>query len=119
VPLYRRNPKIAISSQKFFEFYPKIGLTSCFCCVKIVPVPGWKGVTKRVINTNLLRGKIVANGLTQEQIAAQMNMSKNTFSSKINGKSSFSIAEVLQLCKILHITDDKEKCEIFLPDISQ
>lgn len=72
-----------------------------------------------MINTNLLRGKIVSNGMTQEQIASKMSMSPNTFSSKINGKSSFDITEVFQLCEILKIDDAKEKCDIFLSKSSQ
>ena len=68
-----------------------------------------------MINTNLLRSKLVACGYTQESLARTMKMSKNTLSAKITGKSSFSLDEVLDLCDLLHIESDREKCEIFLP----
>lgn len=67
-----------------------------------------------MINTNLLRGKIAANGYTQEKLASEMNMSKNTLSAKINGRSQFTLDEVLNLCHLLTIEKDREKCEIFL-----
>lgn len=67
-----------------------------------------------MVNANLLRGKLAANGYTQESIAREMRISKNTLSAKINGKSAFTLDEVLQLCDLLCIESDKEKCEIFL-----
>lgn len=72
-----------------------------------------------MINTNLLKAKIIANGFTQERIAQKMGMSKNTFSSKINNKAPFNIAEVFQLCELLHIESAEEKCAIFLAGASQ
>lgn len=71
-----------------------------------------------MVNTNLLRAKMVANGYTQLSLAAKMKMSKNTLSAKITGKTAFSIDEAIALCDILHIEQDSEKCEIFLPDAS-
>ena len=67
-----------------------------------------------MINANLLRGKIAANGYTQEKLASEMKMSKNTLSAKINGKAKFTLDEVLDLCNLLTINSDREKCEIFL-----
>lgn len=68
-----------------------------------------------MVNTNLLKGKIVANGYTQGQLAEKMNISVNSFSAKINGKNAFTLPEVERMCEFLGITDPKEKCEIFLP----
>lgn len=68
-----------------------------------------------MVNTNLLKGKIVAKGYTQTQVAEKMHISVNSLSAKINGKKAFTLPEVARLCEILGITDPKEKCEIFLP----
>ena len=72
-----------------------------------------------MINTKLLKGKIVSAGMTQQELAKKMHMSENTFSSKINNKSSFDIMEVFQLCELLSINSGDEKCEIFLSAASQ
>ncbi len=68
-----------------------------------------------MLNTNALKGKIVANGYTQQQLANTMKLSLNTISSKINGKKAFTLPEVEKLCDILKIDDPLEKCSIFLP----
>lgn len=71
-----------------------------------------------MVNANLLKGKIIAAGYTQYALAKQMNMSKNTLTAKILGKSSFNSDEILTLCELLDITSDKEKVEIFLAQSS-
>lgn len=66
------------------------------------------------MKVNLLRGKMVANGYTVETAAKCLGMSRNTLSSKINGKSEFNADEVIRLCELLHIDDPAQKVEIFL-----
>ena len=66
------------------------------------------------MQTNRLKGKIIEAGLTQEALAAQLRMSKNTLSNKINGKSPFNMDEAVQICSILNIRDNAEKALIFL-----
>lgn len=68
-----------------------------------------------MVNTNLLKGKFVSKGYTQALLAKEMNISVNSLSAKINGKTAFTLPEVAKLCEILGIDDPKEKCEIFLP----
>ena len=72
-----------------------------------------------MINGNLLRAKIVAKGYTQERLAKEMGISKNTLSKKINGYGSFTVSEVILICDILGIYTDAEKCQIFLNAITQ
>lgn len=67
-----------------------------------------------MVNTNLLKGKIVARGMRQTDVAEAIGISENTLSAKIQGKSSFTLDQVEKLCSILKINDVKEKCEIFL-----
>lgn len=68
-----------------------------------------------MVNTNLLKGKIVANGFTQQRLSEEMKLSVNSISAKINGKKAFTLPEVWKLCEILKIDDPKEKIDIFLP----
>ena len=67
-----------------------------------------------MINTLKLKAAIVEAGLTQQVLAQKLNMSPNTLSSKIIGKSNFDIVEATQICSILGIDDDSRKADIFL-----
>ena len=67
-----------------------------------------------MVNTNLLRGKIASNGLTQQTLAEKLDISVNSISAKLRGKKPFKLSEVVRLCEILKIEDPAEKVEIFL-----
>lgn len=66
------------------------------------------------MQTNKLKGKIAEAGYTQRTLAAAMGMSKNTLSSKINGKSQFNSREIERICDLLAILSLEEKALIFL-----
>jgi len=68
-----------------------------------------------MINKNMLLGKMALNGYSQVQLAHVIGMSRNTMNAKINGKRPFNTDEVIEICKVLQITSDNEKLEIFLP----
>ena len=72
-----------------------------------------------MINKNLLMGKIISVGLTQKAAAKKIGMSKNTLNSKINNRIDMHSNEILDLCKLLGITKDEEKVQIFLHEPSQ
>ena len=72
-----------------------------------------------MINANLLRGKIVANGYTQATFAEKIGMSKNTLSAKIIGKSDFTIGQVETMCQLLGVDTAKEIMAIFFDKQSQ
>ena len=57
------------------------------------------------MNANLLKGTIVANGLTCKEMADKIGIDEATFYRKINGKSDFFLGEIIKICKILKITD--------------
>ena len=65
------------------------------------------------MKANLLKSEIVKNGLTQEDIAKALGMSKNTFTSRLKGRSSFGLDEASKICEILHIEDKDLKVAIF------
>jgi DNA-binding XRE family transcriptional regulator len=67
-----------------------------------------------MVNSNLLKSKMVAAGYTQRTMAEAMKISKNTLNSKVNGKSCFDTDQVTLVCELLNITNPSEKCAIFL-----
>ena len=67
-----------------------------------------------MVNKNKLKGAIISAGFTQVSLAAAMGISKNTLSSKLNGRSPITTDEVKDMCRLLGITSDKEKLDIFL-----
>ena len=57
-----------------------------------------------MINANLIRAKIVENGMTQQQVAKAIGMSAKTFSIKMqNGK--FGLDEADKLIDVLKIEE--------------
>jgi len=60
-----------------------------------------------------LKGKIIEEGYTQESLAAKIGVSRNTLSSKINGRFPFNTVEIEQICQVLHIYDRAELVDIF------
>lgn len=67
-----------------------------------------------MVNANLLKGKIVAAGYSQQTLAPKVKMSANSLNAKINGRKKFDTDEITRICKALGITDPGEKCSIFL-----
>lgn len=57
-----------------------------------------------MIATNELKGRIVAKGLTQEQVANMLGISSNTFRRKLT-KGVLGSDEIEKLIKILGIED--------------
>lgn len=68
----------------------------------------------RKINRQELKAAIVRAGYTQATLSRKLNISLNSLSSKINGKSRLYLDEVIAICKFLNITEDREKISIFL-----
>lgn len=66
-----------------------------------------KGETE-MINTRLIKAKIVENGLTQAELAKQMGMTPKTFSVKMNS-GKFGLDEADKMISLLHI----EKPELY------
>lgn len=57
------------------------------------------------MNGNLLKGKIVEKGYTQDQLAKRIGISGNSLSRKILGKREFTLSEVIKICNTLEISD--------------
>lgn len=65
-----------------------------------------------MIDTNKLKGAIVANGMTQEDVAKEIGIAPLTFYRKMK-RGVFGSDEVETMIKILHISDP---AEIFFTD---
>ena len=72
-----------------------------------------------MINKRLLRSKLAAVGMTQNDLADRLSISKNTMSSKINGKTKLYVCEAERICEILGVIDMEERANIFLHEESQ
>lgn len=72
-----------------------------------------------MLNRNRFKGAIAKAGMTQNALAKELRISENTMSSRVTGKSSFTVDEVDSICNILKISDPEEKAEIFLARSSQ
>ena len=68
-----------------------------------------------MINIPKFEGAIKAAETTQEKLAEEMHISANTFTNS-KKKGSFTIAQVLWLCRRLHIIKAEDRCDIFLPE---
>lgn len=66
-----------------------------------------------MINVHKFEGAIRSAGTTQEQLAEEMHISPNTFTTK-KKKGTFTIAQVCWLCRRLEIVKPEDKCDIFL-----
>lgn len=55
-----------------------------------------------MFNANLLKAKIVENGMTQEEVARRIGMSPKTFSLKINS-GKFGLDEADKMISLLNI----------------
>jgi len=68
-------------------------------------------------NTNLLKGLIVSNGLTIEQVAKRMGLSYHGLYNKICNISEFKSSEIKQLTAILNIPDEQIISYFFNSDV--
>jgi plasmid maintenance system antidote protein VapI len=60
-----------------------------------------------MVNTNLLKGKIIEKGFTFKSLASAMNLSELTLRRKINNVTSFYIEESILLKNTLNISTDE------------
>lgn len=66
-----------------------------------------------MVKVNKLKGAIVANGKTQDQIAAEINIDRSTFYRKMSKGGAFTIGEVSKMVESIPLTDE-EAIDIFL-----
>lgn len=59
------------------------------------------------LNSNLIKSKIILNGLNQNELAKLVGMNPSTLSQKLNMKSEFTRNEMEEIAKVLK-SDVKE-----------
>ena len=64
-------------------------------------------------NTSMLKEKIKESGYKLEYLARKVGITRQCFSDKVNGNSSFNQYQIKILCDLLDITDLSEKENIF------
>lgn len=64
-------------------------------------------------NREKLKGKIVENGMTQEQLAELLGITIATINYKVNNKSEFKASEIKKLAETLHLTDEEVNAIFF------
>lgn len=52
-----------------------------------------------------LRGRIREKGLTEQDFARQLNLSRTSLSLRLNGKTAWNLPEIEASCQILSIPD--------------
>ena len=52
-----------------------------------------------------LRGRIKEKGLTEQDFAKQINLSRTSLSLRLNGKAEWTLSEIESTCKLLEISD--------------
>ena len=66
-----------------------------------------------MVNTELLNARIEESGYKRAYIASELNITRQSFSSKVNNSTEFLSSEVQKLCKVLGIESLDEKEAIF------
>ena len=66
-----------------------------------------------MVNTEMLNERIEKSGYKKAYIASELNITRQSLSSKVNNSTEFLSSEVQQLCKVLGITSLDEKEAIF------
>lgn len=59
------------------------------------------------MNTNLLRAKIIENGLNYSKIAEKLGINEATLYRKMSGKSDFNRNEIKVIKNELHLSNDE------------
>lgn len=62
-----------------------------------------------IFDLNKLKGLMREKGLTQEDIAKELNIAPSTFNLKVNGNAYFSQDEIFAISNILNISDNEYK----------
>ena len=70
-------------------------------------------------NIVLLQKYIEKSGLKKGYIAEHMGLSKQGFHNKINGKTDFSVKEILTLCNLLNISITEREEIFFTIDVDE
>ena len=66
------------------------------------------------INSVKLKEEIKKAGYTQVRLAEELEITQNSLSSKITGKTEFTLSEAIKISECLNITEINKRAELFL-----
>ncbi len=69
-----------------------------------------------MVNTNKIKAKFAEKGLSIPKVAKEIPLDQSTLHKKINGKSDFSVSELLYLRNRLEIFDNDEFLGMFFAE---
>ena len=61
-----------------------------------------------MINTRLVKARMIMLGLTQPDVAKEMDINVATFNQKLNNKRRIYVDEYVKLCEILKLHVEKD-----------
>lgn len=70
-------------------------------------------------NKQLLKASMVAKGFTNDMMAAELGISRQSFSYKINGKRPFTHNEISKMAHVLAMTPDQMMLIFFAEDVGE
>lgn len=73
-----------------------------------------------MVSRNMLRSKIIANDLTQEEVATKLGINPSSFAQKMNPNNTrvFTVDEVCKLIKILNIPEEELGSIFFVDELA-
>ena len=69
------------------------------------------------MNIAKLKGKMVENGLTQDELARRIDMDRSTLNRRLKTGESFTIGEANRITMVLNLSKE-DAMDIFLPEMS-
>ena len=69
-----------------------------------------------MVNTEMLNARIEGSGYKRAYIASELNITRQSFCSKVNNSTEFLSSEVQNLCRVVGIESLDEKEAIFFAD---
>lgn len=60
-----------------------------------------------MVDVNKLKGKIVENGRTQQEVAELIGIDKSTFYRKMKGGGSFSVGEAAKMAEVIPLKNSE------------
>lgn len=64
-----------------------------------------------------LIGLIAERNFTQKKLCENINISENSFTNKIKGRSNFSSDEIAKICNVLEISNNQVGLYFFTPKV--
>lgn len=70
------------------------------------------------MNVNILKSKIALKGITIDELAEQIGISKTAMYRRLNGKNSFKANEIMSMKKILSLNVDELNDIFFTEEVA-